>query len=90
VIEFERGWPVIVDRSLYRELVKQAIARIVTEGPATCPGTMFVERWCLQQNGSQLAIHLRHPVRAEEGRRRGARDAHAKTTAGQLESGVDV
>jgi hypothetical protein len=31
VIEFERSWPVIVDRSLYRELVKQAIARTVTE-----------------------------------------------------------
>jgi ParB/RepB/Spo0J family partition protein len=31
VIEFERGWPLIVDRSLYRELVKQAIARTVTE-----------------------------------------------------------
>ena len=31
MIEFERGWPVIVDRSLYRELVKQAIARTVTE-----------------------------------------------------------
>ena len=31
VLEFERGWPVIVDRSLYRELVKQAIARTVTE-----------------------------------------------------------
>jgi hypothetical protein len=31
VIEFERAWPPIVDRSLYRELVKQAIARTVTE-----------------------------------------------------------
>jgi hypothetical protein len=31
VIEFERGWPLIVDRSLYRELAKQAIARTVTE-----------------------------------------------------------
>jgi hypothetical protein len=31
VIEFERGAPLIVDRSLYRELVKQAIARTVTE-----------------------------------------------------------
>lgn len=31
VIEFERGWPLIVDRPLYRELVKQAIARTVTE-----------------------------------------------------------
>ncbi len=30
-IEFERGWPLIVDRALYRELVKQAIARTVTE-----------------------------------------------------------
>lgn len=27
LIEFERGWPLIVDRSLYRELAKQAIAR---------------------------------------------------------------
>ena len=31
VVEFERGWPLIVDRSLYRELVKQAIARTVAE-----------------------------------------------------------
>ena len=31
VVEFERGWPVIVDPSLFRELVKQAIARTVTE-----------------------------------------------------------
>jgi hypothetical protein len=31
VIEFERGWPLIVDRPLYRELAKQAIARTVTE-----------------------------------------------------------
>jgi hypothetical protein len=31
VIEFERGAPLIVDRSLYRELVKQAIARTATE-----------------------------------------------------------
>jgi hypothetical protein len=30
-IEFERGAPLIVDRSLYRELVKQAVARTVTE-----------------------------------------------------------
>ena len=30
-IEFERGWPLIVDRALYRELTKQAIARTVTE-----------------------------------------------------------
>ncbi len=30
-IEFDRGWPLIVDRALYRELVKQAIARTVTE-----------------------------------------------------------
>src|SRR5450755_3392229 len=30
-IEFERGWPLIVDRALYRELVKQAIARTVEE-----------------------------------------------------------
>jgi hypothetical protein len=26
-VEFERGWPLIVDRALYRELAKQAIAR---------------------------------------------------------------
>jgi hypothetical protein len=31
VIEFERGAPLIVDRSLYRELVKEAVARTVTE-----------------------------------------------------------
>lgn len=31
VIEFARGWPLIVDRALYRELCKQAIARTVTE-----------------------------------------------------------
>jgi hypothetical protein len=31
VIEFERGAPLIVDRSLYRELVKQAVARTATE-----------------------------------------------------------
>ena len=31
VIEFERGWPLIVDRSLYREPVKQAITRTVTD-----------------------------------------------------------
>jgi hypothetical protein len=31
VIEFERGYPLIVDRALYRELVKQAIARTVDE-----------------------------------------------------------
>jgi hypothetical protein len=31
VIEFERGAPLIVDRSLYRELVKQATARTVSE-----------------------------------------------------------
>ena len=31
VIEFERGWPLIVDRAVYRELVKQAIARTVGE-----------------------------------------------------------
>ena len=30
-IEFEHGTPLIVDRSLYRELVKQAIARTVSE-----------------------------------------------------------
>ncbi len=30
-IEFDHGAPLIVDRSLYRELVKQAIARTVTE-----------------------------------------------------------
>ena len=30
-IEFEHGSPLIVDRSLYRELVKQAIARTVSE-----------------------------------------------------------
>jgi hypothetical protein len=30
-IEFERGWPLIVDRALYRELAKQAIARTVSE-----------------------------------------------------------
>ena len=30
-IEFEHGAPLIVDRSLYRELVKQAIARTVSE-----------------------------------------------------------
>ena len=31
VIEFERGYPLIVDRAVYRELVKQAIARTVDE-----------------------------------------------------------
>jgi len=31
VIEFDRGYPLIVDRALYRELVKQAIARTVDE-----------------------------------------------------------
>ncbi len=31
VIQFDRGQPVIVDRALYRELVKQATARAVTE-----------------------------------------------------------
>jgi len=31
IIEFERGWPLIVDRCLYRELAKQAIARTATE-----------------------------------------------------------
>jgi hypothetical protein len=31
VIEFERSAPIIVDRSLYRELVKAAISRTVTE-----------------------------------------------------------
>jgi len=31
LIEFERGTPIICDRSLYRELVKQAIARTVEE-----------------------------------------------------------
>jgi ParB/RepB/Spo0J family partition protein len=31
VIEFERGWPILVDRGLYRELCKQAIARTVSE-----------------------------------------------------------
>jgi len=31
IIEFERGWPLIVDRRLYRELAKQAIARTATE-----------------------------------------------------------
>jgi ParB/RepB/Spo0J family partition protein len=31
VIEFGRGYPLIVDRALYRELVKQAIARTVDE-----------------------------------------------------------
>ena len=31
VIEFEHGWPILVDRSLYRELCKQAIARTITE-----------------------------------------------------------
>jgi hypothetical protein len=31
VIEFERARPILVDRSLYRELCKQAIARTVTE-----------------------------------------------------------
>jgi len=31
LIEFERGTPIICDRSLYRELVKQAIARTVGE-----------------------------------------------------------
>ena len=30
-IEFEHGAPLIIDRSLYRELVKQAIARTVSE-----------------------------------------------------------
>jgi hypothetical protein len=30
-IEVERGWPLIVDRALYRELAKQAIARAVGE-----------------------------------------------------------
>lgn len=31
VIEFERSSPIIVDRSLYRELVKAAITRTVSE-----------------------------------------------------------
>jgi hypothetical protein len=31
LIEFERGTPIICDRSLYRELVKQAITRTVEE-----------------------------------------------------------
>jgi hypothetical protein len=31
LIEFERGTPIICDRSLYRELVKEAIARTVEE-----------------------------------------------------------
>jgi hypothetical protein len=31
LIEFERGTPIICDRSLYRELVKQAIVRTVDE-----------------------------------------------------------
>ena len=31
VIEFDRGYPLIVDRALYRELVKQAITRTVDE-----------------------------------------------------------
>ena len=31
VIEFERGWPILVDRGLYRELCKQSIARTITE-----------------------------------------------------------
>ena len=31
MIEFDRGWPLIVDRALYRELVKQAIARTLDE-----------------------------------------------------------
>ena len=31
MIEFDRGYPLIVDRALYRELVKQAMARTVDE-----------------------------------------------------------
>ena len=31
VIEFERGAPLIVDRSLYRELIKQALTRTIAE-----------------------------------------------------------
>jgi serine/threonine protein kinase HipA of HipAB toxin-antitoxin module len=31
LLEFERGAPIVCDRSLYRELAKQAIARTVEE-----------------------------------------------------------
>ena len=37
VIEFDRGYPLIVDRALYRELVKQAIARTVTSSRSRSP-----------------------------------------------------
>ena len=38
VVEFERSAPIIVDRSLYRELVKAAITRTVTELEAKVAG----------------------------------------------------
>ena len=52
-IEFEHGAPLIVDRSLYRELVKQAIARTVPE----------LEARVADQAAERKASH-RQPLRA--------------------------
>src|SRR5450755_87128 len=65
-IEFDRGWPLIVDRALYRELVKQAIARTVQELEAKV-AQRAAEKKTSRSRGEQPADPLAE-ARAEQQR----------------------
>ena len=75
-IEFERGWPLIVDRALYRELTKQAIARTVAELEAKV-AQRAAEKKTSRSRGDQAADPLA-AARAEHHRalREVAEQAH--------------
>ena len=75
-IEFEHGAPLIVDRSLYRELVKQAIARTVSELEAR------VADQAAERQASRTANALRARGSARRGRARRAPAAARLRRAG--------
>ena len=68
LIEFERAAPIIVDRSLYRELVKQAIARTVDRaGGARSPSAPPSRQ--ASRTGDRSSPRIRSPRRERDERR---------------------
>jgi hypothetical protein len=64
LIEFEQGWPIIVDRPLYRELVKGALKRTVDELTASAAAAAEKQRSPLRtQRPSRSQARVSRPRR---------------------------
>jgi ParB/RepB/Spo0J family partition protein len=85
-IEFERGWPLIVDRALYRELTKQAIARTVTELEAKV-AQRAAEKQTSRRRGDQPPDPLAH-ARSEQ--RRALREVAEQAHGVNLDLGASL